>query len=182
MARPQDTSTTPLESRDEWSTPDWLYRWCARRFPFSIDLAASVRNAKCPLYLTREMDALAVDWMAFTESQGAAPVGWLNCPYSDITPWMQKAIEQAKRGFTTVMLVPQDNGEDRYGDCVHGVASEYRAITGRIAFLNADGAPVSGNTRGSALVVYRGHDLGDTRYGHLMRDAMMQEMREAEAA
>lgn len=41
---------------------------------------------------------------------------------------------------------------------------------------------MSGNTRGSALVVYRGFDLGDTRYGHLMRDAMMQEMREAEAA
>lgn len=38
---------------------------------------------------------------------------------------------------------------------------------------------MSGNTRGSALVVYRGFDLGDTRYGHLMRDAMMQEMREA---
>ncbi len=111
--------------------------------------------------------------------QGVAPAGWLNPNYSDITPWMQKVVEQAKRGFTTVMLCPADNGEDRYGDFVHGVASEYRTITGRIAFLNADGRPVSGNTRGSALIVYRGFDLGDTRYGGLMRDAMQQEMREA---
>jgi len=182
MPRPQDTSTTPLEARDEWRTPPWIFGWCARRFPFSIDLAASAKNALLPLYFTREMDALSIDWSDFARSQGAAPVGWLNPPYSDITPWMQKAIEQAKRGFTTVVLVPQDNGEDRYGDFVHGVASEYRAITGRIAFLNAEGVPISGNTRGSALVVYRGHDLGDTRYCHLMRDAMQQEMREAEAA
>lgn len=179
MARPQDTSTTPLESRDEWRTPPWLFRWCAHRFPFAIDLAASAKNALLPLYFTRGMDALSIDWLDFAQSQGVAPVAWLNPPYSDITPWMQKAIEQAKRGFTTVLLVPQDNGEDRYGDCVHGTASEYRTITGRIAYLNGMGVPVSGNTRGSALVVYRGHDLGDTRYCHLMRDAMMQEMREA---
>lgn len=181
MARPQDTSTTPLEARDEWRTPPWIFGWCARRFPFSIDLAASAKNALLPLYFTREMDALSIDWTDFALSQGVAPVGFMNPPYSSISPWMAKAVEQARSGFTTVMLVPADNGEDRYGAHVHGVASEYRAITGRLAFLNAQGEPVSGNTRGSALVVYRGFDLGDTRYGHLMRDAMMQEMREAEA-
>lgn len=172
-------STTPLELRDEWASPQWLYDWCNLRYRFGIDLAASERNAKCPLYFSLSLNAFSVDWLDFVREQGAAPVGFLNPPYSDITPWMQKAVEQAKRGFTTVMLCPADNGEDRYGDFVHGVASEYRTITGRIAFLNADGRPVSGNTRGSALIVYRGFDLGDTRYGRLMRDAMQQEMREA---
>lgn len=180
--RPQDASTTPIADRDSWETPTWLFNWLNLRYRFGIDLAASERNAKCPLYFSLSLDAFSVDWLDFARAQGAAPMGFLNPPYSDIDPWMVKAVEQAKRGFTTVMLVPADNGEDRYGAHVHGVASEYRAITGRIAFLNAEGVPISGNTRGSALVVYRGHDLGDTRYCHLMRDAMQQEMREAEAA
>lgn len=166
MASQQQSSNTPADVRDEWRTPLFVYDWIDTRFEFGVDLAASHVNHLSDAYVTRGENSLVQDW-----SRLAGP-GFCNPPYSDIDPWLEKAVTEARKGFTSVFLIPTPNGEDRYGEYVFDVASEIIFITGRLAFLRPDGAPVSGNTRGSCFVVYRGNDLGSTRYRHVLRDAM----------
>lgn len=166
MASQQQSSNTPVEAKDEWRTPLFVFNWANKIYEFDIDLAASKDNHLLAFHITQEVDALQASWIA----RGAT--GWCNPPYSDIDPWLSKAVDEANQGFTSVFLIPTPNGEDRYGAHVFDVASDVIFITGRLAFLRPDGTPVSGNTRGSCFVVYRGFDLGITRYRHVMRDAM----------
>lgn len=169
MPSPQQTSTTPPDVRDEWRTPPFVFEFLHRRHRFDIDLAATKENALLPCeYLTAADNALTHEWGRI------ATAGYLNPPYSNVDPWLEKAIEEARRGFTTVCLLPAPNGEDRYGRFVFDAASEVLFITGRLSFLDPQGRPKSGNNRGSIVVTYRGLDLGHTRYQHIERDAMRE--------
>lgn len=145
----QHNSKTPKEERDEWKTPPWLFEWLDDRFDFHVDLAATRANSHCSLFLTKQDDALSKDWHQLDN----ATKGFLNCPYSKIDPWVDKAIYEQQRGFLTVMVIPSPNGEDRFAD-VFLHASEIIDIVGRVAFLRPDGTPVSGNTRGTSVYVF----------------------------
>ncbi|BCO13711.1 hypothetical protein RIMD111065_20670 [Aeromonas hydrophila] len=101
-----------------------------------------------------------------------APWAWLNPPYSDIGPWVEKAIEQQGRGIGTVMLVPQDTSTEWYpGER----ASEVLHITGyhdengkwrngRVSFINkATGEEMKGNPKGSMLLIFAPNWRGECR-------------------
>lgn len=143
----QHNSTTPTEDRDSWRTPPWLFAWLDDRFNFDVDLAADKRNWLCPLFYTKEDDALSQDWRA----KGGR--GFLNPPYSKIDPWVEKAVLAQVCGFLTVMVMPSCNGEDRFQH-VFSYASEIIDIVGRVAFLTPDGKEVKGNTRGSSVYIF----------------------------
>ena|SRR3990167_5852276 len=51
----------------------------------------------CPLNETPKFDGLIIDWHRFN---------YVNPPYSNKLPWIKKAIEEQKKGKTTVMLLP----------------------------------------------------------------------------
>lgn len=172
---PPGKSKTPPEEKDEARTPPFVFAFAKRRFAFDIDLASTAANAVCPWYLTKSSDALSLEWHKLGK------VGWLNPPYSDTSPWLKHAVEEAGKGFTTVMLIPTPNGESQYGQYVIGHASEVIFIDGRLSFLRPDGKPMSGNPRGSAFVIYRAFDLGCTRYAGVARDHMEQLFEEAAA-
>lgn len=150
---------------DEWRTPPYIYLWLKKRYRFTVDLAASDKNALEGNYFTVADDALQASW--HEESRGP---GWLNPPYSDTARWLEKARDEACSGFTTVMLLPSANGERHYGQHVFGIATEVIFITGRLSFLDQDGRPVPGNRAGSMIAIYEGFNLGDTRYRHMFRD------------
>lgn len=168
MPSQQQMSSTPIEARDNWGTPIWLFSWMDARFSFKVDLAASESNALCPVFLTKETDALTTNWSSLDGP------GWCNPNYSNIDPWLAKAAMEARRGFTSVFLIPAPNGEDRYGKYVFGVATEVIHITGRIAFIDPRGKPVGGNTRGSCVVIYERYSLKETRYRHEYRDTIIK--------
>ena len=114
-----------------------------------MDLAADENNALCGTFYTRESDALSHEWHA----PGIAGRGFLNCPYSNIDPWVDKAIAEVICGFLTVMVFPSPNGEERF-DKVFRHASEIIDIVGRVAFLRPDGEEVKGNTRGTSIYIF----------------------------
>lgn len=149
MPNQKQISTTPAEERDEWRTPPWLFRWLDDRFDFHIDLAATYENRLCQCFYTKLDNALALPW----HEHISATRGWLNPPYSDIDPWVDRAIHEQYNGFLTVMLFPSFNGEDRFATVLQH-ATEIIDIVGRIAFLRPDGTPVSGNTRGSSVYIF----------------------------
>lgn len=169
MASQQQSSLTPADDRDEWRTPPFVFTWANKRFWFGVDLASTERNRLCHRNITKRENALGQQWAFWPDA------GWCNPPYSNIDPWLRKAVDEAREGFTSVFLILAPNGEERYSKYVFDVASEVIFIGGRLAYLRPDGKPVSGNTRGSCLVVYRGHDLGNTRYRHVLRDDMLKE-------
>lgn len=85
--------------RPDWATPPELFAKYDAEFQFTLDAAASVENAKCLLYYTRETDGLAADW-------GSHSV-WCNPPYGvDLARWVAKCAEARQTGATIVALIP----------------------------------------------------------------------------
>lgn len=148
MPSTQQTSTTPAEEKDSWRTPSYVFRWAEWMWgPFDVDLAADASNALCSQFITREQNAFSKSWGDY------GSVGWCNPPYSNIEPWISKAVLERRRGFSTVMLIPAFNGEV-YHQSTFAEAAAIRFILGRLAFLRPSGEPVSGNRSGSMLVLF----------------------------
>lgn len=94
-----DSAVMFSRESDEWATPRDLFRELDHEFTFGLDAAASGDNALTPRWLH---DALSVDWSALAWGH---PV-WLNPPYSKCRQFVAKAAAEARRGVTTVMLIP----------------------------------------------------------------------------
>jgi len=143
----ENKSFTPKDIKDLWQTPRPIFGTLNNEFKFICDVAASDKNHLCDLYLTENDNSLNSEWWA---------VNWLNPPYSNIKPWVEKAIQQHKLGRTTVMLVPADTSV-KWFKLAYESCNEVRFISGRISFINADTQkPVSGNNKGSVLFIWRG--------------------------
>jgi phage N-6-adenine-methyltransferase len=140
-------SNTPTEIRDLWQTPKFVFDYYDRRFNFTGDIAASEKNALCDVYIDSESNALddAQYWFAR---------GWLNPPFSDITPWVEKAIDQMQYKALTVMLLPADTSV-KWFKLAFDNCTECHFISGRLSFVNAETQkPVSGNNKGSVVFVF----------------------------
>jgi len=129
-------------------TPDALFARLDAEFDFTLDAAASARNAKCPRYFTKRDDALRQRWTGRV---------WLNPPYgAGIGDWMRKARLSAEQGATVVCLVPSLTDMAWWHDEVLPHAAEIRYIRGRVRFVHEDGYPaISGAFRPHAVIVYR---------------------------
>ena len=141
-------SNTPVNIKDLWQTPKSLFDKLNDEFNFNGDVAANITNWLCPNYITESEDALKRSWFG---------VNWCNPPYSDITPWINQAINQHQEGKTIVMLVPSDTSV-KWFKLAYESCNEVRFISGRISFINADTQlPVNGNNKGSVIFIWRGN-------------------------
>ncbi|WP_327621909.1 phage N-6-adenine-methyltransferase [Pseudocitrobacter sp. MW920760] len=102
------------------------------------------------------------------------PLAWLNPPYSDITPFVKKAAAESANQIGTVMLVPADTSVGWFKEAIQ-TASEVRFITaGRLAFINpVTGKPVSGNNKGSMLIIWRPYPRTHCLFTTVERDHLM---------
>jgi len=156
------TSKTPKSEKDYYQSPQYVFDWMDDIYDFDVDLAASETNTKCDVFIPESSDSLSRDWHLY------AKTGWLNPPYSNIRPWVCKAAEESSKGFTTVMLINTPNGEMIYRNIFYK-ASEIIFINGRLAFIDVNGNPKSGNTRGSCIVIFTPFG-GKLRLSHIDRD------------
>ena len=140
-------SNTPGEIRDLWQTPKFVFNHYNKRFDFGMDVAASKENTFVELnYWTEKDDALNQNWSVWGN--------WCNPPYSNIMPWVEKAIGEMKQGCLTVMLIPADTSvkwfKKAFDNC-----TECHFISGRLSFINAETQkPVSGNNKGSVVFIF----------------------------
>lgn len=164
-------STTPPEHRDSWRTPPELFAGINAEFRFSGDVAASAANALHQRYLTEQQDALQVNWLQHFGSG----ILWCNPPYSNITPWVEKANHECDKGIGTVMLVPADTSVGWF-NMARQACTEVRFITGgRLSFIRADtGKPVNGNNKGSMLIIWNPYRPATGHTGYVDRDTLMQ--------
>lgn len=168
-------SNTPDVVRDLWSTPSELVAWMEREYgDYDIDAAASKENAVCEKFYSKETNCLKRWW-------GSNKHIWLNPPYSNITPFVKKAIEQMEHSNQIDILLPCDTSTGWFyeaqqraaeiiwitGEVYQDGGTEY-SRTGRLAFTSAlTGKPVQGNNKGSVIFIMRELKEGEqqkTRY------------------
>jgi phage N-6-adenine-methyltransferase len=116
---------------DNWGTPQEFFNKFNAMFDFQLDVAASAENAKCARFFSKEDNGLVQEW---------SNRNWMNPPYGrEITEWVQKADEEAKKGNLTVALLPARTDTKWFNDfCKHW---HYIFIRGRLKFGGGGSAP-----------------------------------------
>lgn len=134
------------DGRDEWATPPHVFQAICDHWGVqpTIDLCADETNAKCLAFINWQTNALKVSWFA-----GIHTCGWMNPPYSqpEMTEFIEKAIEQSLKGFTTVFLLPAFVDQPWYHDLIKPFPHEF--WRGRIKHLPPPGIKPSSPRNGS---------------------------------
>lgn len=90
-----------------------------------------------------------------TDESATPPFVFLNVPYSDPEPFLEKCATECARGIGSVVLLKEQDGEAYWAAHVDRKAAEIVHITGRLAFLHPrTRKPQTGANFGSCLVVY----------------------------
>lgn len=135
-------------STDQWATPRAFFDQWDARFRFELDVCADAGNAKCRRYFSADDDGLAQEWAPFR--------CWMNPPYGrEIGRWMQKALEESRRGALVVCLVPARTDTAWWHDyAMHG---RVVFVRGRLRFGEAkNSAPFP-----SAVVIFPRIEVAD---------------------
>lgn len=146
----------PGNSKQDYRTPPEFLDAVRRKlniYDFSVDLAASDDNHVCPVYMTKEDDALG------PHSQWHIMGGWqwLNPPYAHIRPWVAKCWAESQLGARIACLVPAGIGSNWYKDYVLGKAHTL-ILNGRITFVGCD----AGYPKDLMLLLYEPNTYGGT--------------------
>ena len=166
-------SKTPESLRDTWRTPPEIFAALNAEFIFQMDAAASEENRLCRLFISEEENTLTTSWpQAMGYADGYV---WMNPPYSDIGPFVDKAAHENKWSrIGCVMLLPADTSVGWFIQAIE-TASEVRFITGgRLAFIDANGKPVSGNPKGSMLIIWHPWPRTHCQFSTVKRDDLMR--------
>jgi phage N-6-adenine-methyltransferase len=156
---PQQTGRRgPNPLVDDRQTAPEVFAPLHERFGFTIDVAASARNAKLPRYYSIEDDGLVQPW--------AGERVWCNPPYSSIEPWVVKAWQEPD-AEVVVMLLPANRTEqgwwqrhvEPHRDKGGGVRVEF--LPGRMRFIAPDALEIKPNERppfGVCLLIWDNAD------------------------
>ena len=148
---------------DDRSTPQDLWDRLHEKHQFTVDAAASPANTKLPRFWTVNDSALDHSWKA--------EIVWCNPPYSEIRPWIEKALTECVAGCRlVVMLLPANRTEQGWWQELiepvrdtgkqHDVAVATEFLRGRLRFDGVE-HPVDGKGNrppfGCVLVTFRGN-------------------------
>lgn len=167
-----------MMNRDAYRTPPELFAALNVEFDFKLDVAASKANALCVNFIDEQLNALTFNWKDFGDGLNGGDYAWCNPPYSDITPWVRKAAEQAKLGIGCVMLVMADTSVGWYAEAIKTCQEVRFIVGGRISFLDPEtGKPANGNNKGSMLLVWNPFGRMPLFVSHVWRDQLLAEGR-----
>lgn len=126
----------PGRSKQDYGTPKELLLAVKNRLKiqeFTIDLAATKENAVAEVYYSLEegIDSLLHPW-----DTPLTPGGWtwLNPPFSNISPWVEKAVNESIQGAQIVMLIPASVGSNWWRRWVQNYAYVVH-LNGRLTFV-----------------------------------------------
>lgn len=164
--------------RNDWRTPDAIFRALDAEYHFTLDAAASAENTKCPVYYAEGDDALNLNWYGIdlaARNEGAAVLSpwevraFVNPPYQPkgaVETWLKKGLDQAAQGVFSVFLVPMATSVAWFNDLVVPYA-EWHSFRGRIPFddptVDVAAEARSSPKQDNLLVIY---DPKSTVLGH----------------
>ena len=104
---------------DDWKTPIYIYNQVKELGLFD----------PCPFQSS--FDGLDIEW---------GRTNFVNPPYSKLKEWVEKAIEQHKKGRKVIMLIPARTDTKAF-ERIFKYGSEITFITGRLRFNESNPAP-----------------------------------------
>jgi len=130
---------------DDHRTPDDFFLALSQRYgPFDLDVAASDENHRCPLYFTKEYNALFQDW---TEDRI-----WMNPPYHSIDEWVDYAIIQlSKKNCKTVTMLLPARTDRPWFKKLFRCAHDIHFVEGRLNFTGPNARKSSCAPQGSIV-------------------------------
>lgn len=135
--------------KDSYRTPEYVFLWLDGIYNFTVDGCASSHNALCKRFVTEELNFLEFS---------ALHVGdriFVNPPYSNPKPFVERAAYFMALGCTVVMLLPSDKSTQWYQVIQDNATEVIDIVGGRINFLHpVTGEEVKGNNKGSMVAVF----------------------------
>lgn len=144
-------------TRDDWETPDSLFRPLNGEFRFTLDGAANASNHKLPRWYGHQDDGTFID--AFTESPIRESI-WINPTFGDMLPrWIELfRARWTPPDFqnTLVANLPASTGAAWFAE-VCAIAHEVRLCQGRVPYIHAPHCACKACSQGT-----KGSNTGDT--------------------
>jgi len=129
---------------NEVETPDNVMHEIRKEWPDFFDPCPFVGKGRLP-----DFDGKSIEWH---------DVNYVNPPYNSVEDWFEKAILEARKGRTSVFLVPGRTGRRYWERYVYPYADELRWITGIVIFKGY----TEPSPHGLVMIVYRpGHRIFD---------------------
>lgn len=124
----KDMSIHYSSGNDHWTTPIELFNALNALWGFTVDVACEIETALCPKFYTPAEDGLMQDWSNET--------WWMNPPYSDLKPWLQKASASHRYNENSngLILVPSRTDTKAFQDYAVPDCTCMCFIKGRIKF------------------------------------------------
>ena len=131
------------KNTDDWATPKYIYDQAMEEGMFD----------PCPLFSS--VDGLKIEW---------GEINFVNPPYSNLKAWIEKSIEQSKKGKKVMLLIPARTDTKAF-KMLFEYGSTITLITGRLRFNEANSAPFP-----SMLVELTGGGSQKTKFNLVDRD------------
>jgi len=164
--KPQEKST----EIDFW-IPQPLFDALDERFgPFTLDAAASKKNAKCEDFFSKHHDALSQDWHG---------VVWCNPPYGRTTKsskgtatWIAKAVEEINKNNAKriAMLIPAYSDLSYFHELILPNVRYIIYVKSRIKFDGPNICEGGTSRHPSAIYIFDKKSKGKIRVGSIYRD------------
>lgn len=168
-------SKTDPEHKDHWATPQWvvdgLFRFVEEKGLVpkgleTLDVCASELNPKCPYYIDEETNTLTSEW-------GDDQLCWLNPPYSNVQPFLEKAIEETGNGNYTVALLKNDCSTKWFNYAIENASAVIFITLGRIGFVSAvSGESVGGNNFSSVAFLFAPYQSGNVKTYYISKNQL----------
>jgi len=129
--------------RQRWQTPKHLFDWLeSRHGKFTIDCAASDKNALCSRYFTEEMNAL-------NQFVNVNDNCFLNPPFNNIPPFLEWLLWQKDNMQASFTVVLPSDLSTAWGKLITQTAFELIHVTGgRISYHHhSSGKKKNGNNK-----------------------------------
>jgi len=135
-------------NKDEWGTPNNLFRRLDKEFNFTIDVAADLNNKKCKRCFTKKENGLKQSWKGERV--------FCNPPYSghQIRDWVMKAFKERNNAEVIVLLIPVRTDRKYFHKYILHHA-EIRFLEGRPSFIPLRGQNDGAPSFPSMFVIYR---------------------------
>ncbi|MEO9276947.1 MAG: DNA N-6-adenine-methyltransferase [Nitrososphaera sp.] len=138
-----------IKVQDEYGTPTEIFEQACRDFHVQprLDVCATEKNTKCPLFYTKYNDALSEDWQYDF---------FMNPPYSRVAEFIKYAYEQHKKcNVNALILTYAKTDTVWWHEYIEGKA-EIHFIQGRLKFLDQNGTITKNSAPyPSVWIIYR---------------------------
>lgn len=141
--------SSSIKESDLYETPPEIFKWASQRFgPFDLDVCAEERTKKAPRWFGPGSpigeNAFSMEWWQWGSR------AWMNPPYSNPRPWIEKARAAAAQGLPVVALLPSDTSTGWWHKHIENNPHVYyEHAPQRIRFLykgSRSGSPKFGST------------------------------------